>query len=160
MRGKHICLYHFSRYISISNPLSSLNTARQRRRARLQEEILQHDIEWYIYLYRLMVILAWLTTLLFSSPQAVIFRVMKHPQADFTQCTTWNFFESFASNVTVGNTTQLLLPGGMTPTAAADLYHTLFNCEVKFYFSKITQFQNKKIDQFDFWYQDQSGNKI
>jgi len=102
------------RYISISNPLSSLNTARQRRRARL------------------MVVLAWLTTLLFSSPQAVIFRVMKHPQADFYQCTTWNFFEGFASNVTEGNTTRLLLPGGMTPTQAADLYHTLFNCEVFF----------------------------
>ena len=84
-----------------------------------------------------MVVLAWLTTLLFSSPQAVIFRVMKHPQADFYQCTTWNFFEGFASNVTEGNTTRLLLPGGMTPTQAADLYHTLFNCEVRFWEFKV-----------------------
>ena len=29
-----------------------------------------------------------------------------------------------------GEVTRLLLPGGLTPVQAADLYHTLFNCEV------------------------------
>ena len=30
----------------------------------------------------------------------------------------------------MGNETLLLLTGGLTPVEAADLYHTLFNCEV------------------------------
>lgn len=102
------------RFISISNPLSCLNTVRQRKRARL------------------MVILAWLLTLVFTSPQAIIFRVLRHPLAEFYQCTTWGFFENFATEVTYGNQTQLLLPGGLTPVQAADLYHTLFNCEIFF----------------------------
>ena len=35
--------------------------------------------------------------------------------------------------VTYGNQTRQLLPGGLTPVQAADLYHTLFNCEVSCY---------------------------
>ena len=31
----------------------------------------------------------------------------------------------------MGNETLLLLTGGLTPVEAADLYHTLFNCEVR-----------------------------
>ena len=50
------------------------------------------------------------------------------------QCTTFGFFESLAVNRTAvteaGEVTRLLLPGGLTPVQAADLYHTLFNCEV------------------------------
>ena len=50
------------------------------------------------------------------------------------QCTTFGFFESLAVNRSVvteaGEVTRLLLPGGLTPVQAADLYHTLFNCEV------------------------------
>lgn len=79
-----------------------------------------------------MVILAWLLTLVFTSPQAIIFRVLRHPMAEFYQCTTWGFFENFATEVTYGNQTRLLLPGGLTPVQAADLYHTLFNCEIFF----------------------------
>ena len=78
-----------------------------------------------------MVILAWLATLLFSSPQAIIFRVLKHPEKDFYQCTTYNFFEDLSSPVEVGNTTHLYL-AGLTPIQWADLYHTIFNCEVFF----------------------------
>ena len=48
---------------------------------------------------RLMVIVAWLLTLVFTSPQAVIFRVLRHPMAEFYQCTTWGFFENFATEV-------------------------------------------------------------
>ena len=44
-----------------------------------------------------MVIVAWILTLLFASPQAIIFRVLKHPEKEFYQCTTYNFFESLAS---------------------------------------------------------------
>ena len=46
-----------------------------------------------------MVIIAWLTTLLFSSPQAVIFRVMKHPVADFYQVTVRIFLKVFNTEV-------------------------------------------------------------
>ena len=47
---------YFPRLITIQSPLLSLNWAAQRRRARL------------------MVVTAWALTILFSSPQAVIFR--------------------------------------------------------------------------------------
>ena len=43
--------------------------------------------------------LAWLMTLIFSWPQAVIFRVMKHPNKEFYQCTTFNFFENLALGI-------------------------------------------------------------
>ena len=48
------------------------------------------------------------------------------------QCTTFGFFESLAENRTsvteAGEVTRLLLlPGGLSPVQAADLYHTLFN---------------------------------
>ena len=80
---------------------------------------------------RCQVILAWVLTLIFTIPQAIIFRVMKHPQKEFYQCTTYNFFEDLSTPVIVGNTTQLLL-GGLTPVQWADLYHTVFNCQVFF----------------------------
>ena len=74
-------------------------------------------------------ILAWVVTLIFTIPQAIIFRVMKHPEKEFYQCTTYNFFEDLSTPVMVGNTTQLLL-AGLTPVQWADLYHTVFNCQV------------------------------
>ena len=50
---------------------------------------------------RMMVVTAWCLTLLTSSPQAVIFRVIKDDKKDFYQCTTLNFFESWATEVGV-----------------------------------------------------------
>ena len=60
-----------------------------------------HSIEykWFCSYFRLMVMLAWLMTLIFSWPQAVIFRVMKHPNKEFYQCTTFNFFENLALGI-------------------------------------------------------------
>ena len=84
-----------------------------------------------VYLDRLMVILSWLATIIFTLPQAIIFRVLKHPEKDFYQCTTYNFFEELSSPVQIGNTTQLYL-ASLTPIQWADLYHTIFNCEVFF----------------------------
>ena len=78
-----------------------------------------------------MVFIAYLTTVVFASPQAVIFRVLKHPEKEFYQCTTFNFFESLSTPVQIGNHTQLLL-FGLTPVQCANLYHTIFNCEVFF----------------------------
>jgi hypothetical protein len=80
---------------------------------------------------RLMVMLAWLGMLLISCPQAIIFRVLKHPDQDFYQCTAFKFFDDFSSPVEVGNTTILYL-AGLTPVQWVDLYHTIFNCAVFF----------------------------
>ena len=78
-----------------------------------------------------MVTMAWLVIIIFTIPQAFIFRVLKHPEKEFYQCTTFNFFEELSGPVEIGNTTHLYL-GGLTPIQWADLYHTIFNCEVFF----------------------------
>ena len=98
-----------------------------------EQGLCEHEYhEPYLYhLPRLMVIMAWLLTIIFTIPQAIIFRVLKHPEKDFYQCTTFNFFEELSSPVEIGNTTHLYL-GGLTPIQWADLYHTIFNCEVFF----------------------------
>ena len=76
-----------------------------------------------------MVTSAWLLAILFSSPQAIVFRVMKHPVKDFYHCTTYNFWESLSSpRPGPGNSSQLQL-AGLTPSQWTDLYHTIFNCE-------------------------------
>ena len=78
-----------------------------------------------------MVLVAWLVTLISVIPQAVIFRVRKFPGTDFYQCTTEGYFESLATETVLdNNVTRNYLPGGLTPKQAADLYHTIFNCQV------------------------------
>jgi hypothetical protein len=79
-----------------------------------------------------MVIIAWVLAIIFSSPQAIVFRVLKHPVIDAYQCTTINFYESLSTpHPGPGNTTILLL-AGLTPIQVADLYHTIFNAQVFF----------------------------
>ena len=75
--------------------------------------------------------MAWVVTFIFTLPQAILFRVMKHPEKEFYQCTTYNFFEDLSTPGMVGNATQLLL-AGLNPVEWADLYHTAFNCQVFF----------------------------
>merc|ERR1719244_511832 len=87
------------RYIRISHPFSSLNLGKQRIRARV------------------MVAVAWILTLVFASPQAIIFRVLKHPVKDFYQCTAMGSFDNLV---------------GLTPVQWADLYHTIFNSVIFF----------------------------
>ena len=66
-------------------------------------ETYQHHENCANLIVRMMVIGAWLTTLLFSLPQAVIFRVLRHPLVEFYQCTTWGYFENLATrNITQG----------------------------------------------------------
>ena len=79
----------------------------------------------------MMVFTAYIATVILASPQAIIFRVLKHPTIEFYQCTTYNFFEDLSEEVTVGNKTEYFL-FGLTPVQCADLYHTIFNCEVFF----------------------------
>ena len=81
-----------------------------------------------------MVFTAYIATLISASPQTVIFRVLKHPEKEFYQCTTFDFFEDLSSYVQIGNdpnNTELLLHG-LTPVQCEDLYHTIFNIEVFF----------------------------
>ena len=86
--------------------------------------------------FRVMVIVSWLLTIIFSCPQAVIFRVLKHPAKEFYQCTTINFFEDLSEMVVMTsangtNTTELALMG-MTPDTWHNIYHTFVNCEIFF----------------------------
>ena len=78
-----------------------------------------------------MVFISWLLTILFSSPQAIIFRVLKHPTKEFYQCTTYNFFQDLSSPMVMGNTTHMLLLG-LRPVQWANIYHTIFNSEIFF----------------------------
>ena len=98
--------------------------------------LLKHRVDILICFHihwsdRFMVLVSWLVTILFTVPQAIIFRVLKHPEKDFYQCTTYNFFEELSTPTTVGNNTMLYL-AGLTPVQCGDLYHTIFNCQVFF----------------------------
>jgi hypothetical protein len=75
----HRIVFILFRYISISDPFSSLNLGKQRKRARA------------------MVLSVWILTLVFASLQAIISRVLKHPVKDFYQCTTFNLFENLSA---------------------------------------------------------------
>ena len=81
--------------------------------------------------FRLMVLLCWALTIVFSCPQAIIFRVLKHPTKEFYQCTTFNFFQDLSSPVVSGNTTQYLLVG-LSPMQLGNIYHTIFNSVIFF----------------------------
>ena len=87
-------------------------------------------------IYRMMVLGSWIFTIICSSPQAIIFRVLKHPTKEFYQCTTINFFEDLSDEVVTtspdgGNSTHLYLLG-LGPESWNRLYHVLFNCEIFF----------------------------
>ena len=78
-----------------------------------------------------MVMVAWILTLVFASPQAIMWRVLKHPTIDFHQCTTVDFFENLTSPVSVGNSTEMLLVG-LTTDQWHNIYHVFFNSEIFF----------------------------
>lgn len=40
-----------------------------------------------------MILCAWLTSCIFAAPQTLVFRVLKHPQIEFFQCTSMDFFK-------------------------------------------------------------------
>ena len=98
---------------------------------KLVDILMKMKIIIFLVYFRFMVFIAYLATFILASPQAIIFRVLKHPIKEFYQCTTYDFFESISTEVQIGNDTELVLLG-MTPLQAADLYHTIFNCEVFF----------------------------
>ena len=80
-----------------------------------------------------MVLSCWLLTLLCAAPQAVIFRVLKHPTKEFYQCTTIDFFEDLAVkqlNAETNLTEHILL--GLNTETWHSLYHTVVNVEIFF----------------------------
>merc|ERR1712024_127977 len=101
------------RYLSISQPLSTINRSRQRQKARL------------------MVLGSWVFTLICSSPQAIIWRVLKHPTKEFYQCTTIDFFEDLAEEHLDPNTnkTEYFL-AGINTEAWHTIYHTVVTSQI------------------------------
>ena len=80
-----------------------------------------------------MVASAWVFTLLCASPQAIIFRVLKHPTKEFYQCTTIDFFEDLAEkhfNLETNQTEYIL--GGINTEAWHTIYHTVVNTQIFF----------------------------
>ena len=80
-----------------------------------------------------MVLSSWLITILCSSPQAIMFRVLKHPTKDFYQCTTIDFFEDLAEervNTETNRTEHFLL--GINTESWHSMYHCLVNTEILF----------------------------
>ena len=80
-----------------------------------------------------MVLSCWLLTLLCAAPQAVIFRVLKHPTKEFYQCTTIDFFEDLAEervNTETNRTEHFLL--GINTESWHSMYHCLVNTEILF----------------------------
>ena len=80
-----------------------------------------------------MVVGSWVFTLLCAAPQAVIFRVLKHPTKDFYQCTTIDFFEDLAEkrlNLKTNQTEYIL--GGIDTEAWHTIYHTVINTQIFF----------------------------
>ena len=76
---------------------------------------------------------SWIFTLLSAAPQAVIFRVLKHPTKDFYQCTTIDFFEDLAEkrlNLKTNQTEYIL--GGIDTEAWHTIYHTVINTQIFF----------------------------
>ena len=64
---------------------------------------------------RIMITMAWLISALCALPQTLVFRVLKHPQMEFYQCTTMQYFEG------IFNGTEVL-----TPAQAEKIYNSLF----------------------------------
>lgn len=74
-----------------------------------------------------MILVAWLTSCLFALPQSFVFRVLKHPQIDFLQCTSMDFFAELMgadTNHTEAEAEATVL--GITPAVVEKLYSCIF----------------------------------
>ena len=74
---------------------------------------------------RMMVFIAYLITIMFASPQAIIFRVLKHPDKEFYQCTTTLVVEEYADVVVDDDQTKFVLLG-MDSSTIYIIYHLSF----------------------------------
>ena len=109
-----------------------------------------------------MVFLAWLTSLLLSSPQALMFRKLKHPMLEFYQCTTNMVVETY-SEMVLENGQHKLKFFGFDPTFIYKIYNGSFLFFVYFFplfcliisytiiIILIKRYQRVFISLFQFW---------
>lgn len=102
------------RCLAVMKPLDTLQSCRQRRRARL------------------MVVASWIISLILSLPQAFMFRKLKHPYVEFYQCTTDMVVEEYSSRVVVAGETKFIFLGVDSETVYS-LYHLSFPFFVFFF---------------------------
>ena len=106
-----VCL-SLDRYLAIAQPLASLKMNKTRKRGRI------------------MIVCAWLTASIFALPQTLVFRVLKHPQIEFFQCTSMDFFteimnrDAVLANGTLTNSTVEFL--GLGPEMLEKMYSCIF----------------------------------
>lgn len=62
-----------------------------------------------------MITAAWIISALCALPQTLVFRVLKHPQAEFYQCTQLGFYEEIFDNTTI-----------ISPSQAETIYSSFF----------------------------------
>ena len=72
-----------------------------------------------------MVLFSWVVSLVLSSPQALMFRKMKHPNLEFYQCTTNMVIESYSELVVEGDKAFYLFYG-MDSDTLYMIYHLSF----------------------------------
>ena len=63
-----------------------------------------------------MVVFSWIISLMLSSPQAIMFRKVKHPYLEFCQCTTNMAIENYSVLVVKGDKALYLFHGIDTDT--------------------------------------------
>ena len=74
-----------------------------------------------------MICSAWLISAICALPQSLVFRVLKHPQIEFYQCTSMNFFSDlFNSSSVNGGAAQSPNFYSLTPEMAEKMYSSLF----------------------------------
>ena len=111
----------FFRYFVLSKPFKTLSPSIVRKRAR------------YSYLFgnlsppffRVMVGCSWLVSGLLSSPQAILFRKVKHPNREFYQCTP-DFFLEMHSNIAIKNKQLFFSFFGIDPKIIDKIYNFSF----------------------------------
>ena len=117
------------RYLVIQNPMGTLQSNLVRRRARYSADHFQNNnYSWS----RILVALSWGVSLLLSSPQALMFRVVKHPYRDFYQCTSDLVFEMNSDLVMAGDKPTFLF-FGIDPKILYKIYNFYFLFFVYFF---------------------------
>ena len=75
--------------------------------------------------FRMMVGFSWFISLLLASPQAIMFRKLKHPAVEFYQCTTTLVVEEYANLVVEDGNTKFVLIG-LDSNTIYIIYHLSF----------------------------------
>jgi len=70
-----------------------------------------------------MILLAWIASAVFAAPQTLVFRVLKHPEVEFYQCTSMRFFNDLLEGKGNGTSSSVL---GLAPEDLERVYSCLF----------------------------------